>query len=89
VIDDFRLGSAYSSRTGRTEPTVTVGKRVTDRVRATVTSGLSENREMRSNVEWQLTPRTSVLGSYDNVNNVSSSSLGNVGADMRFRIEFQ
>jgi translocation and assembly module TamB len=89
VIDDFRLGSAYSSRTGRTEPTVTMGKRVTDRVRATVTSGLSENREVRSNVEWQLTPRSSVLGSYDNVNNVSSSALGNLGADMRFRIEFE
>ncbi|MBI5538173.1 MAG: translocation/assembly module TamB [Deltaproteobacteria bacterium] len=89
VIDDFRLGSAYSSRTGRTEPTVTMGKRVTDRVRASVTSGLSENREVRSNVEWQLTPKTSVLGSYDNVNNVSSSALGNLGADMRFRIEFE
>ena len=24
MIDDFRFGSAYSSRTGRTEPTVTV-----------------------------------------------------------------
>lgn len=89
VIDDFRLGSAYSSRTGRTEPTVTVGKRLTERVRANVTSGLSENREVRSNVEWQLAPKTSVLGSYDNVNNVSSSSLGNLGADMRFRIEFE
>mgnify|MGYP001431604130 FL=1 len=89
VIDDFRLGTAYSSRTGRTEPTVTVGKRITERVRANVTSGLAENREVRSNVEWQLTPRTSVLGSYDNVNSVSSSAVGNLGADMRFRIEFE
>jgi translocation and assembly module TamB len=89
VIDDFRLGSTYSARTGRTEPTVTVGKRVTERVRANVTSGLSDNREIRSNLEWQLTQRTSVLGSYDNVNNVSSSTLGNLGADLRFRIEFQ
>jgi len=31
VIDDFRFGSAYSSRTGRTEATVTLGKRVTIR----------------------------------------------------------
>ena len=34
VIDEFRFGSAYSSRTGRTEPTVTIGKRLTERVRA-------------------------------------------------------
>jgi len=88
VIDDFRLGSAYSSRSGRTEPTVTVGKRVTERVRANVTSGLSESREVRSNLEWELTGTTSVMGSYDNVNNVSNSSLGNLGADVRFRINF-
>ena len=30
VIDDFRFGSAYSARTGRTEPTVTVGKRISE-----------------------------------------------------------
>jgi translocation and assembly module TamB len=89
VIDDFRFGSAYSSRTGRTEPTVTLGKRLTDQVRANVTSGLSEDREIRSNVEWKLTPRVSVQGSYDNVNDVSSSALGNLGADVRFRLEFE
>jgi translocation and assembly module TamB len=89
VIDDFRFGSAYSSRTGRTEPTVTVGKRVTNNVRANVTSGLSENREIRSNVELRLTPRVSVQGSYDNVNDVSSSALGNIGADVRWRLEFE
>ena len=89
VIDDFRFGSSYSSRSGRTEPTVTVGKRVTERVRANVTSGLSDSREVRSAIEWQLTGKTSVLGSYDNVNNVSNSSLGNLGADIRFRITFE
>jgi translocation and assembly module TamB len=89
VIDDFRLGSAYSSRTGRTEPTVTLGKRLTNEVRANVTSGISDDREIRSNVEWKLTPRVSVQGSYDNVNDVSSSSLGDLGADVRFRLEFE
>lgn len=89
VIDDVRLGSAYSSRTGRTEPTITVGKRVTEDVRASVTSGLSDNREVRSNLEWRLTPKVSVQGSYDNVNDVSSSSLGNLGVDIRYRIELE
>lgn len=89
IIDEFRFGSAYSSRTGRTEPTVTVGKRLTERVRASVTSGLSEAREVRSNVEWQLSQRVSVEGSYDNVNDISSSSFGNLGADVRWRLEFE
>jgi translocation and assembly module TamB len=89
ILDDFRLGTAYSSRSGRIEPTVTVGKRVTDDVRATVTTGLSESREVRSSVEWRLGRRVSLTGSYDNANDASSSSLGNVGADLRFRLEFE
>ncbi len=89
VIDDFRFGSGYSSRTGRTEPQVTIGKRITDDVRANVTTGLAEDRELRSNIEWRLGQRTSVQGSYDNINDVSSSTVGNVGVDFRWRLEFQ
>lgn len=89
IIDELRFGSAYSSRTGRTEPTVTIGKRLAERIRANVTSGVAESREIRSNVEWQLSPRVSVEGSYDNVNDISSSSLGNLGADVRWRMEFE
>jgi translocation and assembly module TamB len=89
VIDEFRFGSAYSSRTGRTEPTVTIGKRLTQRIRAFVTSGLTESREVRSNLEWRLNNRVSAEGSYDNVNDISSSALGNLGADIRWRLEFE
>ena len=89
LIDEFRFGSAYSSRTGRTEPTVTIGKRLSQRIRANVTSGVADSREVRSNVEWQLSPRVSVEGSYDNVNDISSSTLGNLGADVRWRLEFR
>jgi translocation and assembly module TamB len=68
---------------------VSVGKRITEDVRATVTTGLSDNREVRSNIEWKLSRGISVQGSYDNVNDVSSSALGNIGADLRWRIEFE
>jgi translocation and assembly module TamB len=89
LIDDFRFGTGYSSRTARSEPTVTVGKRITDRVRASVTTGVGEDREVRSNVEWKLNRNISVQGSYDNLNDVSSSPVGNVGVDLRWRIEFE
>src|SRR5690606_12762891 len=32
-VDEFRFGSTYSLRTGRTEPTVTIGKALSERVR--------------------------------------------------------
>jgi translocation and assembly module TamB len=89
LIDEFRFGTGYSSRTARSEPTVTVGKRIADRLHASVTTGVSENREVRSNVEWRLNHNVSVQGSYDNLNDVSSSPVGNVGVDLRWRLEFE
>jgi translocation and assembly module TamB len=89
VIDDFRFGSAYSPLTGRTEPQVTVGKRVTDDVRANVTTGLTEDRELIANVEWRLGKRVSAQASYDNINAVTSSATGNIGVDLRWRLEFK
>jgi translocation and assembly module TamB len=89
LIDEFRFGTGYSSRTARTEPTVTIGKRITNNVRASVTTGVSEDREVRSNIEWRLNRQISVQGSYDNLNDVSSSPLGNIGLDFRWRLEFE
>lgn len=89
LIDEFRFGSNYSTRSGRTEPTVTLGKRITDALRATVTTTLTENREVRSNLEWRLSPRVSVQGAYDNINDTGASGIGNLGADLRFRLEFE
>jgi translocation and assembly module TamB len=89
IIDDFRFGSSYSTVTGKTEPQLTVGKRLSNDFRASVTAGLSEDRELRSNIEWRLNNRLSVQGSYDNINDVSSSTLGNLGVDLRWRLEFE
>jgi translocation and assembly module TamB len=89
IIDDFRFGSAYSTVTGKTEPQLTVGKRLTNDIRASITAGLSEDRELRSNIEWRLNNRLSVQGSYDNINDVSQSAVGNLGVDLRWRLEFE
>ena len=89
IIDDFRFGSAYSTVTGKTEPQLTVGKRLTNDLRASVQAGLTEDRELRANIEWRLNNRLSVQGSYDNINDVSSSALGNLGVDLRWRLDFE
>ncbi len=88
-VDEFRFGSTYSSHTGRTEPTVTIGKRLSDRIRASVTTSLSDSSEVRSNVEYRATDNLSVEGSYDNAGNVASATSGNLGGDVRWRIEFK
>lgn len=88
VIDDFRFSSAYSVRTGRTEPTVSVGKRISDRIRLSATTSLGEYRDFRAALEWRLDDHTSVQGGYDNLTG-TSTSIGNVGVDLRWRLEFE
>ncbi len=88
VIDDFRFGSSYSPRTGRTEPQITVGRRLTDDVRASITKSFTDD-QLRGNVEWRLSRSTSVQGTVDNVNNTASASFPNIGVDFRFRLQFE
>lgn len=92
LIDDFRITSAYSLRTGRTEPQVSVGKRIADRVRVSATTGVGagEARDFRALVDMQIDDTTGVQCSYDNfTTTASASSFGNVGCDLRWRLEFE
>jgi translocation and assembly module TamB len=86
-IDDIRLGSSYSSQTGRNEPTLSIGKRLGRNVRISATTGLGEDRDVSASVEWRLNRNVSVEGGYDNDD--QQSNLGNVGVDLRFRLEFE
>jgi translocation and assembly module TamB len=89
VIDSFAVTSRYSPRTGRAEPHVSVGRRITDRVRLTASTSLSESRDVRASVEWRLDDQTSVQVSYDNENQSTSAGIGNLGADFHWRLEFE
>jgi translocation and assembly module TamB len=88
VIDDFRPGTAYSPRSGRVEPNITVGRRLGENVRARLTSGLAEDPQLRSTIEWRLGRSFTVEPSYDRINTASSSNVGNFGIDFRWRLEF-
>jgi translocation and assembly module TamB len=88
VIDDFAVTSAYSVRSNRTEPQVVVGKRLTDKIRATATTGLTADSNFKTGVEWRFDNQTSIEAGYDNVQTTTASQFGNVGVDLRWRLEF-
>ncbi|MCH2110046.1 MAG: translocation/assembly module TamB, partial [Polyangiaceae bacterium] len=88
-IDEFRFGSTWSSRTGRSEPTVTIGKKLSKRLRASVTTGLSDASSVQSNLQYKATENMSLEGSYDNSQGTVSAFGGNLGGDIRWRIEFE
>lgn len=89
VLDDFRLGAGYSPRAARTVPQITIGKRLSDSVRATVTTGISESSDVRSIIEWAFGKATSAQASYDNYTTAASASSGNLGLDLKWRLEFE
>lgn len=90
VIDDVTLTTVYHPGTLRPEPQVTIGKRISDRIRITASTGLtSETRDVRTAVELRVNDQTRIQGVYDNINRESSSSFGNVGVDVRYHLEFE
>lgn len=89
LIDDFRVTTGYSQATGRTEPRLSVGKRIAERVRLSATTGLSEAREFRGALDVQLDGNQRVGVSYDNYNQTSGNSFGNLGIDWGVRLEFE
>jgi translocation and assembly module TamB len=89
VIDEFRVGSAYSQRTNTTVPQLSIGRRLTERVRLTASTGLGEDRVFQTGVEVRTGENTSVQAVYDNTDTTGAASLGNVGVDLRWRLEFE
>ena len=57
-------------------------------MRATATTGLSADSNFKTSVQWRLNNQTSVEAGYDNVQTTTSSQFGNVGVDLRWRLEF-
>ena len=87
-IDEFHVASAYSDRTNRTEPQLVIGKRIAQNVRLSAQTGIAESRDFRTGVELELNDKTSVQAVYNNQNTTSASQIGDVGVDLKWRLEF-
>lgn len=89
LIDDIRVTTGYSPQTGRSEPRLSVGKRIAERVRLSAQTGLGESREFRGALDWQLDDNQRIGLSYDNYNINGTNSFGNLGIDWGYRLEFE
>jgi len=88
-IDEFGVVNGYSPRTGRSEPRLSIGSRIAERVRLSATTGIGESREFRGAVELQVDENQRVGVSYDNYNYDGTSSFGNLGVDWVYHLEFE
>jgi translocation and assembly module TamB len=87
-IDDFHIASTYSESSNRTEPQVVIGKRIAENVRLSASTGIAQSRDFGAGVELQLNDKTSVQAAYNNQNDTNTSQVGDVGVDLKWRLEF-
>jgi translocation and assembly module TamB len=87
-IDDFHIASAYSEQSNRTEPQLFVGKRIAENLRLNASTGIAESRDFSTGVQLQLNDQTAVEAVYNNQNATSASQIGDVGVDLKWRLEF-
>jgi translocation and assembly module TamB len=85
MLDELRLTTDYSERTGRAEPRVRMGRRIRDNLRIGASAGLAESRDIEANLEWQLRDDLSLELLYEND---TGFDLGNIGGDLRWHLEF-
>lgn len=86
-IDDFHVAAGYSERTKRTETQLVIGKRLAKNVRLSAATGIAEARDFRTGLELELNDKTSLQAVYDN-QNTTASQIGDVGVDVKWRLEF-
>jgi translocation and assembly module TamB len=65
-----------------------IGKRLAQNVRLSAQTGIAESRDFRTGVELELNDKTSVQAVYNNANTTSASQIGDVGVDLKWRLEF-
>jgi translocation and assembly module TamB len=86
IFDEFRVTTEYSQTTNRVEPQVRVGRDLGENVRLGGIAGLSDVQNFRANLEYEIVD--DLLSLEVSYANDPSSAVGNIGADMTFRVEF-
>jgi autotransporter translocation and assembly factor TamB len=71
---------------GSIQPRVTLGKDLTDRLRASVSAAFGVSTEQTAQLEYRLTRRISLVGSWEGQTAVQAGAFG---GDVKFRYEFR
>ena len=85
-VDRFEVDPAYVRNTGTIEPRVTIGKDITDRIRALASTSFGVDARNTMQLEYRITGRISLLGTWESA---SQSQAGAAGGDIKFRYEFR
>jgi autotransporter translocation and assembly factor TamB len=85
-VDRFEVEPAYVRDTGSIEPRVTIGKDLTERIRALGSSSFGTDARRSVQLEYRVTRRVSLLGTWESQ---TQEQAGAFGGDVKFRYEFR
>ena len=85
-VDRFSLEPGFSRVTGDFEPRVTVGTEIARGLRGTLATTLAAQTQNRVQLEYQLTPRMLVVGSWESR---TETTEGGFGGALKFRFRFR
>ena len=85
-VDRFEVEPAYVRNTGTIEPRVTIGKDLTDRIRALASTSFGVEAQNTVQLEYRITSRISLLSTWESG---TTSEAGAFGGDIKFRYEFR
>ncbi|MBE0618153.1 MAG: translocation/assembly module TamB, partial [Proteobacteria bacterium] len=85
-FDQFHIDPAYSPATQTTMPRVTVGKAITRALFARYSAAMGGETEQDLEVQYTLTPRIQLLGTWTDR---GSQAQGSLGGEVRFRFGFR
>ncbi|MFQ5667382.1 MAG: translocation/assembly module TamB domain-containing protein [Candidatus Binatia bacterium] len=85
-VERFEIEATQSRDTGAIEPRVTIGKDLTDRFRASLSTSFGVDARRSVQLEYRIAPRISLLGSWEGR---TRSQAGAFGGDVKFRYDFR
>ena len=85
IIDDVRVSSEYSERTGQVGPRVGVSKEITTDLSLSASSGLGEQKDFRTELELKLSDSLSLDALYSQDD---YSPFGDIGLELKLHYEF-
>jgi translocation and assembly module TamB len=82
---ELRVFSEYSEKAGTETTRLAIGRWITKDIWVSVSSSVGQERDVGAEVDYKINDRFSISADYENA---SESSIGNIGVDLKFRLEF-
>lgn len=87
-IDSFRFGSEWSPKALALVPDVTLRKRITDWLAATVSTAIADVVDVRGGVQLELRRNIWLEALWENTAPLPATPIGDLGLGFRWRLEF-